>query len=424
MWLVLLFVAEMVLAGPGYWHFAGIPIRRTLVATLTLWMLLMCVLGRAKLRGGHVVLIGIVAISMVLWIFMIPAARSSNSLSYAVQEGFPLALLFSGILTHAYYRNNLAAWAIVRYTAGLALGTVALIAIVVWAIGALLVDDPLLVALGFVSYFTLGSESVEPSIYVQQMPDGFFRVMWITSTLLPVGLIYSLAQRKLGASLLFSAALFASYTRALWLSALVGLVWLSFRYATTGYRVRINFQVVALVLLVIFGLAGFDLARGEEASVVSRAWGRLVTTFTDESASDRVDQIIPLVDAWLLAPILGLGMGSAAAISRSDVAPYLYELTYLALLMKIGIVGILIFSAMIAVLLLRTAAYGARVAHIEASVLAFLLACSTNPYLLNLVGLSLLIFLFIELDLAVRSSDVSSIQNKNKLAARDRNVAA
>ncbi len=407
-WLVMLFVAEMLLAGPGYWHVAGFPVRRTLVAALTLWMVLMCALGHAQLRSGHIVLIAIIAFVMTLWIVLIPAIRSAQSLGDAVQEGFPLALLFGGVLTHAYYRDNPLAWARVRHTAGLSLGVVAILAIIVWVFGALIVDDPVLVALGFLNYFTLGNENFEPSVYVQQMPDGFFRVMWITSTVLPVGLLYSLARRQVGASLLFSAALFVSYTRALWLCAAIGILWMVLRYLAAGFRFRVNFALVSVLLLALVAVAGADLARGSEDSVLSRAANRLVTTFTDESASDRVDQVAPLIDTWLSAPVLGLGMGSTAAISRSDVAPYLYELTYLALLMKMGVVGVFLLTAIIAALMVRGAAHGARVAHIEASVVAFLLACSTNPYLLNLVGLSLLVFLFIELDLAVRRSEISA----------------
>jgi len=406
-WLVMLFVVEMLLAGPGYWHIAVFPVRRTLVAALTLWMVLMCALGRVQLRDGHIVLIGVIGLVMTLWIVLIPAIRSAQPASDAIKEGFPLALLFGGVLAHAYYRDNPLAWAEVRRTAGLSLGVVAILAIIVWIVGALIVDDPVFFARGFLNYFTLGSENFEPSVYVQQMPDGFFRVMWITSTVLPVGLLYSLARRKATASLLFLAALFVSYTRALWLCAAIGLLWMALRYLAAGARIRINFALVSFLLLTLVGIVGADLARGSEESVLSRAANRLVTTFSDESANERVDQVAPLIAAWLTAPVLGLGMGSSAAFSRSDVAPYLYELTYLALLMKMGVIGVFILMAIIVALMARGAAHGARVAHIEASLVAFLLACSTNPYLLNLVGLSLLVFLFIELDLALRRREIT-----------------
>lgn len=402
------FAVEMLLGGPGFWHVAGIPVRRTLVAALTLWMLLLCAAGYAPLRRGHMLLLWTLALVMTVWIVLIPTLRAAQPLSNAVQEGFPLALLFAGVLAHAYFRDNPLAWARLRRTCGGALATVAAMAIVVWIVGTFVFEDAVLVAIGFLNYFTWGNESLEPSVYVQQMPDGFFRVMWITSSVLPVGLIYSLAARRPWAAALFAAALFVSYTRALWLCAALGMAWVVLRHVAAGSRVRINLAVAGAGLLVMLGLLGADLARDSEDSVVLRAANRLVTTFSDESASERVDQVTPLIDAWLSSPVLGLGLGSAASVSRSDVAPYLYELTYLALLMKLGVVGVLMFAAIAASLLLRTARSGTRVAHVEASVLAFLLACSTNPYLLNLVGLSLLTFLFIDLDLTSRSGRVST----------------
>jgi len=401
------FAMEMLLAGPGFWYFGGLPVRRTLTAILTLWMIFLFLSGRAPLRQGHVLLMVSLALFMTIWIVLIPTLRAAQPISDAVQEGLPLALLFGGVFLHAYYRNNPDAWAALRRLCGWTLAAVAVMALAVWVLGTFVVSEPIIVALGFLNFFTLGNESLEPAVYVQTMPDGFFRVMWITSTLMPAGLLYCLASRRPFGAALFAAALFVSYTRALWLATALAIVWAALRYLIAGGRPRITSAWLVVVILATGAVVGADLFSDEGESVSLRAFNRLVATFSDESATDRVDQVGPLIDAWLSSPVFGLGMGGAAAIERSDVVPYLYELTYLALLMKLGVFGSMALIAMLAVVLVGRAQRGASLAHIEACIVAFLLACATNPYLLNLVGLSLLVFLIIDLNLVARSTPAS-----------------
>ncbi len=400
--LMSVFVIELVLGGPGYWSVSGISIRRTIVALITLWLLILWALGRARLRLGHIFLLASIALVMAIWVLLLPALHGPQRFADGVQEGFPLALLFTGVLTHAYYRDNPRAWTELRRVAGYSLAAVAMLALAVWVVGTFVVEDAVLVALGFLNYFTLGNENLEPSIYVQRMPDGFFRVMWITSTLFITGLLYSVCSGRRVAALLFATALLVSYTRALWLCAAMGIAFAIVRNAAGGRMPRIRPVWLALVVVAAGMLVAWDFAQDVDDSIVPRVANRLVTTFSDESASDRVDQVDPLLDAWLASPVFGAGMGSTASVSRSDVAPYMYELTYLALLMKMGIVGLFGAGALVGALMIRPAPKSSAVGYIDASIVAFLLACATNPYLLNLVGLALLSFLFIDRDILAR----------------------
>jgi O-Antigen ligase len=393
------FVIELVLGGPGYWLVAGISVRRSLVALVTIWMLGLCIAGKLRLRFGHLWLVASITVFISTWVILIPSLNGPAQLADGIQEGIPLALLLSGVLAHAYYRDNWAAWVALRKVAAGSLIAAAILALVAWIAGTFFVEDGIIVAIAFASYFTLGNDSLAPSLYVQTMPDGFFRVMWITSTVFITGLLYSLRTGRQLLALLFALALFVSYTRALWLCAAIGIVYAVIVQAMHGRAGPLRLRRMATLVLAFASLVAVDLARGGDESVTTLAVGRLFATFTDESASERAEQIDPLVDAWLAAPLFGSGLGSAAAVSRSDVAPYLYELTYLALLMKIGLVGLFLVSTLIFFLLVRPLPRGTAAPYVDAGIIAFLLACASNPFLLNLVGLGLLCFLFIERDM-------------------------
>ena len=408
------FVVELVVGGPGFWQISGLSIRRTLIAVITVWLLALCALGRCRLRGGHLLLLVSTALFLVTWILLIPSLYDSGRLNDAIQEGFPLAMIFPAILVHAYYLDNPDAWDFVRKACALSLATVAALALAIWALGTFVVDDPLLIVVAATNFFTWGNGDLEPSLYIQRMPDGFFRVMWITSVLFMTGLIYCLRTGNILGLLLFVLALFVSYTRALWLAATIGVFVAQLLGQPGKSSIKVRSIHLVFVILAACAFVGFDLMGDSESSALQAVWNRLATIFSDESAEDRVGQVLPLIDAWQSTPLFGSGMGSAAAASRSDVAPYLYELTYLALLMKLGVVGFSMVTVLIAALLLHKPSSGLRPVHIDACIVSFLLASGTNPYLLNLVGLGLLCFLFIERDLyrPVRRQRRSSPPNR------------
>lgn len=396
--LVGLFAIELVLGGPGYWTLAGVSLRKMLITALAAWFLSLWIAGRLRLALGHVLALALTAAFLLTWIVLIPSIYDARQVEDAVQEGLPIALLFPAVLMHAYFRAQPRAWRTVRAAAGYSLAIVAAATIVLWSVATALDLDPVAVALGAKFYFTAGNLELEPSMYIQRMPDGFFRVMWITSVLFVPGLLYALASRSVAATLLFSMALFASYTRALWLAAAIGIV-VAMAASPRGDRfLKLPARHLLLAFAVALSVAVVAVLGDPEESALSAAGQRLGATFSDESAEDRFDQFTPLVEAWQDRPVFGAGLGSAAAMSRSDVAPYLYELTYVALLMKLGVVGMLCWIAAMLVLLLRAPMTDRRQACALASAATFLIATGTNPYLLNLVGIGLLTFLAIELD--------------------------
>ena len=110
---------------------------------------------------------------------------------------------------------------------------------------------------------------------------------------------------------------------------------------------------------------------------------------------ERVTQIAPLLRVWERSPALGVGYGGYAHdYVRVPDAPYSYENTTYALLAKLGTVGMCGFLGGLAYWA-ATAWRARREAPTDApaflgAFVTTLLASTTNPMLLNFVGMSIL----------------------------------
>jgi hypothetical protein len=117
--------------------------------------------------------------------------------------------------------------------------------------------------------------------------------------------------------------------------------------------------------------------------------------FSDDSdrrsSSVRGEQFIALVDGWIRQPLMGYGHGSGvSSVIRDPDAPWSYELSYVALLYQVGVVGFSVYALSLIWLFSRCLQIVRR--HpIEAGLLlpmligltGFLIANATNPYLLK-----------------------------------------
>ena len=127
----------------------------------------------------------------------------------------------------------------------------------------------------------------------------------------------------------------------------------------------------------------------------------------DSGAATRIEQIEDLIDTWLEKPILGWGTGAEAKnISRSNVLGT-YEITYLAMLMQRGIVGLVIYFCMIGWIYIKSfgvikqnAEYKLEMLYVIVGLSGFLIANATNPYLQSFDKLIALFLPFLILNLA------------------------
>lgn len=118
-------------------------------------------------------------------------------------------------------------------------------------------------------------------------------------------------------------------------------------------------------------------------------------TSVDNSPDERRQQYFALLNGWYEHPVLGAGLGEPAYGSiRSDVMPWAYELSYLALLYQIGLLGLAIYAAGIAwiyfmgIRILRGGGmFAESMLPLLVGMTCFLIANATNPYLAKFDGL-------------------------------------
>lgn len=113
---------------------------------------------------------------------------------------------------------------------------------------------------------------------------------------------------------------------------------------------------------------------------------------TDRRSSGvRMEQFSALIDGWLKRPFFGHGLGSGVeGVIRDSDSPWAYELTYVAILFQVGIVGFLIYTVALSWLFVRSVILIRRINEaamlllpLLAGSVGFLLATATNPYLLK-----------------------------------------
>lgn len=119
-------------------------------------------------------------------------------------------------------------------------------------------------------------------------------------------------------------------------------------------------------------LAGFDFGDSSNLSAYARA-----------------EQFYALLHGWMDNPLFGSGHGAAAPGSiRSDEHPWAYELTYLALLFQIGLVGSLVYASALLWMFVKSIRLvrvrpeaAAMLLPLLVGLTGFLIANATNPYL-------------------------------------------
>lgn len=406
------FAVEIIVGGPGLWLVGGVGVRRTLFVLSMVALLAHWLLGSIRLTGGELAVTLGVGVTLVVWVLLVPQLAQHNP-ALSFQDGAPLATAWLGVLAAAFFRTRFAQWEALKRIVGRTLAVVAVLNIALWAVGMSGDGGDVLAQLIALYWFTLGQLDLSPPLYVGLMPDGFFRAMWITAILYVPALMFCLAARRPWGVVLFGTALLVTYTRSLWLATAIALV-----LAQVVSRPDARFFDARAFAIALLGLASVAaslllFAGGADGGLLSTVAERVATTFSDTSADERYEQVEPLISAWQSSPLWGKGFGAAASLIRSDDAPYSYELTMLALLMKMGIVGV--SSLVVATLALwasawskgraRTHAQPRRFSAALASIVALLLAGSTNPFLLNFVGMSALSFLFVSLHLDARRSN-------------------
>lgn len=115
-----------------------------------------------------------------------------------------------------------------------------------------------------------------------------------------------------------------------------------------------------------------------------------VSAFSSQESSTglRFLQAESLWSKFIQSPLIGHGLGSAADVVRSSEQPWAYELSYLALLMNVGVIGFIVYAAAVLWIIVKgikisrkDSAFAKLFVPLVSALCTFLIMNATNPYL-------------------------------------------
>lgn len=401
--LFILALSELIFLGPG-WTLTtyNMSIREVIfLLNFCVFFAVLFLRGRFLFPSLSRISVVFAFLNVVVWGLLVALARD-NTLNYALADskGFLYLLYVLPWTNFAFYEN----WSN-HFAVNVFLILVSLFSIVVNLIVILFRFD----SLRFYQIISFLDNTLNFHVIFGLMPDGFPRIVWAQFIfLIPASLFLTseLISRK-SLSFLKSLALLScflslvfSYSRGLWLGLIVGLIFL-FPISTrhlSAKRILIVASVVlcCFVIIALFGLSYSTLIQE-----------RFISSFDIREMSNaiRFSQAKPLILEWMKYPFLGKGYGATVeGLIRSDVAPYSFELVPLALLMKLGLVGIALWISYFILLMseskrrIENAKYKGNIEQgwmfraIYASIPAVLVASSGDPFFFNSVGMGMMAF--------------------------------
>ena len=395
-------LVDVAFFGPGI-AFPGVPfsIRRALFLIAIAAALGLRCLARRSFTRPEIGLLSAILLLVVGWVLVIPRV-GGYSMGHAIADASPwTALVLVAVWPWPDWDRRLD-WAKTRKLV-LALGLVlACVHVLIWAL--LITNTVSRTEFYVAAEVLLGSDQQgDPYIRIAEVPTGF-RIFWSSSIFL-LGCVYFLvaypprSRRVLWwfMLLLICFAMWATQIRA-FLAALFigGAAWPCVRLlGRYGLLSRPRAQVM------LFWIAGVLLVSIAINPAVLQATG-----FAREGDADaeREEQAQPLLDQFLEQPVLGSGFGSyTPRVVRSDEFPFSYELTFYALLMKLGIGGmaVLVAALLLALKCIRADLAARSKPRVFALWVAFTTGLwfsgATNPMVTSFVGMAVLVLVFIDL---------------------------
>lgn len=404
------FATEVVLMGPGGWLLiSGAPFRKYLFVLLVGGLAVHYLLQNGKFEICDAAVWFLAAFFFILWGVFLPFLLGRNlALSFADCSPL-LGLCIVPALTILY--RDPAAWQNSRRCIIIALNSLALIHVIVWILGTLSDEYGLNTVATMRSILEPNVNEADSALFIGYTADGRFRVHWGPSVFLLLGLYFAVENiRKAGLRLqtafqilLQFLAIFSTQSRGFWIAILLagGVYFVGSIYLPQ----KKSMSHVCIAVLALFSLTFFLIPFYSPEFLASVGLAR------DGSDDIRMEQVAPLLDQLLSHPIFGFGFGGGVDMVRSDAAPYAYEVSILALYMKLGIVGVLVaygLSCLLVEFVLRDVPFSEfnkrQIALIYAAFFGFIFAANTNPYLSNFFGMLIVTILLIELKLTAGGS--------------------
>ncbi len=266
---------------------------------------------------------------------------------------------------------------------------------------------------------------------------GIVRIIQTTSLFLLLGIFLCIRRVAKGkwwhviALLVFTFAICITYTKSIWFGYLAGLFLCLVPgiVINKGSKARIRNLVTLLIsvlLIVVLNFVVFDNtiferafntvrseqsveqmqetidkleAAGEDTSELKNKLKDALGT--QQANSLRTSQNGALTEKWSQSRWLGYGYGAYVEdCIRNETYPYMYESTLPALMMKLGIVGMLMWlificGATISAVLTFKKEKKENLFYWLAIALSYAMAVQTNPFLFTFAGISMLLYLLI-----------------------------
>jgi hypothetical protein len=393
----LIFMLDIMFTGSGMWSdVLGFSVRKICFFALCCSSLFIWIRKKRAKKKECYAILGVVFF-LFLWVFFIPQIKNMSLDNSILDSQSLFGLIFlPAIASSAIYSNHWQAFKGKIYFSSVLLASIHIV------LGLMEILYP-----EFGSKITMLTRLIlEPmntdgktSVYIGYVGD-MFRVIWGSSVLLLMGYYFLIntarnPAKKVFVFMLFCAAIYFTQSRGLLISVVVMYtLMLSNHYLL--YRIKFNLFTLFFLGSVLVLITVPVILLSDPDFLSSTGLGR------DISDDLRSDQVRPLLVAFFDNLFWGNGFGASVDVVRSETMPWSYELSILALYMKCGIVGIL-FLIFCFVLFCLTGAipYVASNVRVKlydlyALLFALIFASNTNPYLFNLIGYAMILFIYIE----------------------------
>ena len=370
----------------------------------------------------------------ILWIFIIPIFTGTPMKS-SIKETLCVNLLFLYFPIVILMKLNLFNWEKYKIIIKSSILILALIHIIFY-IGEIIVGDCSFVLNIFKGIQKLtNGHTIRPLV---MMPDSYIRIIYPASILLIITFYFTIKSKQNIKDMIFTFggvfALFTTVTKSLFFGVIGGFIAyyiiIVYKKIKTKEKLQIlkvcKFISIILVSCIILNYTIFDnyvFMRLKNPLIIAtdesqkQAQNIIDSNIENKEAIDdvkeragteranltRIIQIQKLLDAWKQKPLLGWGYGSSAEeYLRSDAeTPYAYEMVGVALLMKIGIIGILMWLSFLGYLIWhisrKLAAKTYDILPVIYVIIALGISTQFNPFLFTTSGMGILLFCFIEM---------------------------
>jgi len=341
--LFLLFSLDILLGGPGFFVLHGQVSLRKLIFGLFGIFCILVFIAEKKTKTTQVMAIISTILFFIIWVLVIPIFTHGN-LGHSISDALPLIGVSLLLVSYELSRRQ-ATWENIKQIVHALLFVFAIIHIVLFSIFAILPETRLPVYFSLKSFYQ--SQEVVFAAFTP-IENGLSRVYFGSSFLLLIGLYLSATRNLLSDRnflkylliFIFCVAIYITNTRSLILGALIfGIFQFSFIYRLKIFNPSPTHFFLLLILPFILSLALIPTINPQVLRIIGIERG-----VSDEVRSN---QFPSLVEEFISSPIVGKGFGSNAEFIVNPNAPFSYELSLAALLMKIGVLGLVIVLALI-----------------------------------------------------------------------------